>query len=227
MSGVGSRVQEKKNKTLGGMLHCQKEQLIRKEDIDEYIVLQDKITKIRAQPVYQKMLRVVDNIYTEYQREYNAIIEDALDYSKYPSISNEDIVDIFISNPGPVKAFHEALTTAETPGDLNAFTMRVVSRIGFDHNSKKFDVVVYDEQWDGEFSYLFSQDDILKASQPGYIASTMAKYREEIRNKLEQLEKEQPAKNPYPEQANSRDHELERRRVQRLREQYVTENIER
>ena len=199
-----------------------KEQLIRKEDIDEYIVLQDKITKIRAQPVYQKMLRVVDNIYTEYQREYNAIIEDALDYSKYPSISNEDIVDIFISNPGPVKAFHEALTTMEAPSDLAAFTMRVLSQIDFDNDSNKFNVVVYDESWDGDFSYQFSEEDILKAAQPGYITDIMGEYKKEIEAEVLKLEKTHNDTNIH-----NKDDDLEMRRVARLKQQYVTENIER
>ena len=194
---------------------------ISREELEKYFVLQKKIAEAQQQTFYKKTLKAVEDVYNNYQKEYNKIINDAMSETKN-GVSAEAITNIFIDNPGPVKAFHEALTTMEAPSDIAAFTMRVLSHIEFDSEANKFNVIVYDESWDGDFSYLFSEEDILRAAQPGYIAGIMGEYKKEIEAEVLKLEK---ASNDI--NVSNKDDDLEMRRVERLRQQYVTENIER
>ena len=193
---------------------------ISQEDIEKYLVLQKNIAEAQQQAFYKKTLKAVEDVYNSYQKAYNQIIDYAISEMK-KGVSAEAVTNLFSDNPGPVKAFHEALTTMEAPSDLAAFTMRVLSQIDFDNNSNKFNVVVYDESWNGDFSYQFSEEDILKAAQPGYIAGIMGEYKKAIEAEVLKLEK-------TPNDTNiNKDDDLEMRRVARLRQQYVTENIER
>lgn len=196
---------------------------LKTDALKKFVEVNKVFSNETKQPYYNQIMSTVKSVYKEYLKGYTDVINHLIDNSEDygGNLTEEDVIQAFYDNPGPVKAFHETLTTVECIPDLISFTDREFVDIDFNSETEHFIVTVYDPSWNGNFSYHFSLEEIQKASETGYIKKQMENYKKEVILDMTYEDTRQQ----YSK--GKSDEELERRRIERLRQMYETENIER